>query len=113
MQNQMTSRIVLPLASRIAGVYTTEVYPKSDMNKVAFQLDFAAGAANGTTFSVTVLASLDGTMYHAIGSATTGTLSASVRGCVVDAVTAAPNVKLQVTTGVNTASCSVMAIGSM
>jgi hypothetical protein len=115
MQNQKSSSVLLQLAAsnRAAGDYTSGSYAKAEMSRVAFQMDFTAGSANGTTAALQIQGSLDGTLWHNIGSVTNITLSATVRGAIVEAATAAPNVRLAATTAVNVSNFSVIAVGGM
>ena len=113
MQNQKSVAVVLPLLSRVAGVYTSDAYAKGEMPRVAFQVDFIGSTTDGTTASIQPWGSLDGTSWRVLGSATYITTSATVKGAIVDVTTAAPNVRVVVTTGVNTASFSILAVGGM
>lgn len=115
MQNQRNVAVVLPLATsnRATGTYVTDNYPKAEMPRIAFQVDFTAGSANGTTAALQIQGSLDGSLWRDIGSATNITLSAGVRGAIVESTTASPNVRLSVTTAVNPSNFSVMAFSSM
>jgi hypothetical protein len=115
MQNQKSSSVVLPLAAsnRVAGDYTSGSYAKAEMSRVAFQIDFTAGSADGTTAALQIQGSIDETLWHNIGAVANITLSATVRGAIVEAPTAAPSVRLVATTAVNASNFSVIAIGSM
>ena len=113
MQKQMSVITVLPLLSRVVGAYTSDPCPKGEMPRVAFQLDFTSAATDGTTASIQPQGSLDGTSWRNIGSVTSITTSATVKGAIVDVTTASPLTRVVVTTGVNTASFSILAVGGM
>ena len=113
MQKQMSVITVLPLLSRVVGAYTSDPCPKGEMPRVAFQLDFTAAVTDGTEVSIQPWGSLDGTSWRVLGSPTSITTSATVKGAMVDVTTAAPLVRVVATTSVNTASFSILAVGGM
>lgn len=113
MQTQKSVQILLPLASRAANTYTSEAYAKAEMPRVACSFDWSSGVTNGTTVSVQPQGSLDGVTWHVFGTPATATASATVKGVLGDWTTAAPLVRFAVTTGVNTSTCSLSAVGGM
>jgi hypothetical protein len=113
MQNQKSTAILMDLLSRTANVHTSIPYVKAEMPRIACQFDWSATVTDGTTVSIQPQGSLDGTSWRVIGSPATATASATVKGVIGEWVTAVPLMRFVVTTGVNTSTFSLMAVGGM